>query len=62
MNKHDKCMKYVDDYIKKEGSDKSSIEVRVDDGTRYLMAQQYLEGFNDGIASVLDKVCNSKTK
>lgn len=46
MSKFDECSKYVEAYLNEHSEEAPT--VKIDDNVRYLMAQQYMEGYNKG--------------
>lgn len=60
MSKLEECHKIVEDYLQSQESGSSSRSIRVDAGVKYLMAQQYIEGYNAGQSAIISKLAKDE--
>ena len=62
MSKLEECQQLVKNYLESQEKKGKPITrvlsspIKVDDGVKYLMAQQYIEGYNAGRISVIDNL------
>ena len=55
MNRYEENKKIVDAWLEKH-TDDETVKVEISEGARYMMASEYLAGYNDGRFEAMNKL------